>query len=120
MDTQSAKQIRNNTLGLGAYSIKISTLPIISAETLPVWNEMDEDKKYNCIVCRKRKLTPWKYARHMLFDHELDLKKDEADLEEFEDWLFRIYNSNEEELKTLPCDYDSDTGKGYSEDMMNI
>ena len=65
------------------------------------------------------KLNLWKYARHLLFDHEIDLKKDEADLVEYENargwWLFRIENSSEEDLKKLPCDYDSDLEKRYSD-----
>jgi hypothetical protein len=41
-------------------------------------------------------------------------------LEEYEEarshWIFERQESTEEELKTANCDYDSDTGKRYSED----
>ena len=111
------RQTKHDTYG--AFSVEISDLPVISEKILPVWEELNERKKYNCIICMKRKLLPWKYDRHMFFDHQIDLKK-EADLEVYEEarawWLHRIDTSTDEELKNLPCDYDSDTSKHYSED----
>ena len=53
-----------------------------------------------------------------MFKHQISLQK--PDLEEYEQarafWQFDHEESTEEQLKTASCDYDSETGKRYSED----
>ena len=85
---------------------------------MPVWEEMRDSKKHKCIICGKERLHLERFADHMVYIHQVSLKK--PDLEEYEEardwWVFNHQESTEEELKTITCDYDSETGKRYSED----
>ena len=95
-------------VGMNAFSVRISQLPDITEKIMPVWEEMRDSKKHKCIICGKERLHLERYADHMVYIHQVSLKK--PDLEEYKE------ESTEKELKTITCDYDSETGKRYSED----
>ena len=105
-------------MGFGAYSVRISQLPDISEKILPVWNEMRDRKKHKCIICGEKRLRLERYADHMAFTHLASLENPVLEEYEMTRALFvnDHENSTEEELKTAYCDYDSETGKRYSED----
>ena len=79
---------------------------------------MRDSKKHKCIICGKQRLHLERYADHMAFKHLASLEN--PVLKEYELARALFVNdheeSTEEELKTAYCDYDSETGKRYSED----
>ena len=113
----SSRQTEHDTVNFSSYAVKVSQLPDITESLLPVWEEMVDSKKHKCVICGKQKLNLEKYDDHMVFKHQISLQK--PDLEEYEQarafWKFDHEESTPEELETAYWDYDSDTGKRYSE-----
>ena len=69
------------------------------------------------MICGKQKLSIKRYDDHMTFYHQISLKN--PDVEEYDIarnmWLYQRETSTPEELQIISCDYDSETGKRYSE-----
>ena len=105
------EQTEFNTLRV--CPMEISSLPEITDENIPVWEEMSETKEYKCIICGKQKLLKLRYADHVMFDHMADLL--EPVIEEFSlariKFLDKFENSTPEEQEKAYWDYDSETGK---------
>ena len=114
-DRHSSKQTRSSAV---VFSIKLSNLQEISEENLPEWRKMKRHRKYTCVICGKRKLYKEKYDEHLTMDHILDIKS--PSVSEYQIarnlWTVKREQSTPEELKTITCDYNSDTGKRYSEE----
>ena len=111
----SSRQTRSSAV---VFSVKLSNLPEITEANLPEWKKMKKHRKYKCVICGKKKLLKEKYDDHMTMEHVLDIQT--PSVSEYSIarnlWIVRREQSTPEELKTLTCDYDSDTGKRYSED----
>ena len=113
----TSRQTSEYTLSLCAFAVKVSNLPEITEEIMPVWRNMKDSKKHKCVICDKQKLTLKRYDNHMVFAHQVTLKNPVFD-EYFARsmCLLKRDTATTEELKTISCDYDSETGKRYSED----
>ena len=101
-----------------AMPVIISQLPEITEEILPKWEKMKRNKIYSCIICGKKNMKLKRYDEHMTFKHQAELEK--PDLEEYAMargmFEYDLESATEEQLKTAYWDYDSETGKRYSED----
>ena len=84
--------------------------------------EKTEDVKDKiCLVCGKPEMLLERYSTHAMLVHNLSLEEDQ----DINDWMTarrgweqELANNAEEqddEKKTLACDYDSELGKRYSE-----
>ena len=80
-DLLTGRQTRENTACLNVQSMRLSSLPEITEEILPIWESMSETKKYKCIICGKQKMHKGRYTDHMLFGHMASLE--EPDIEEY-------------------------------------
>ena len=69
-----SRQSRETTVGFNAYSVRVSQLPDITEEILPVWEEIIDSKKHKCIICRKQRLHLERYADHMVYKYQISLK----------------------------------------------
>lgn len=95
-------QNRDSAVAFGTFEVKISNLPKITSRTLPIWESMNTNRNYKCIICGKQKLHMTRYSEHMVFNHQVSLE--DPILEEYKQarnhWIYERQESTEEELKT--------------------
>ena len=51
----TSRQTRETTVGLNAFAVRVSNLPDITEEIMPVSRNMKESKKPKCLICGKQK-----------------------------------------------------------------
>ena len=77
-DEFSTRQTKSNT---AIFSLEIANLPTITEKALPKWKKMKEHKKYKCMICGKKNLTPSRYDDQITSYHDACLQK--PNLEEY-------------------------------------
>ena len=115
LEPRSSRQTHQTSARL--CQVDISTLPEITEETLPKWEDLKRYKIHSCYICGKRNMKLNRYNNHVYTAHQVDLEK--PVFEEFDEarafFECDLENATPDEMKTLYCDYDSEKEKRYSE-----
>ena len=116
LDDEPSRPNQFNSLRM--CPIEISQLPQITEETLPKWEKMKKNKIYSCIICGKKNMKLNRYDNHAMTKHQADLEKPDFEEQDLARGLLEcdVEQATPEQLKTAYWDYDSETGKRYSED----
>ena len=109
---------QNSENSLRNCPVEISTLPEITEDSLPVWEDLQLENNHTCYICGKQNMNVERYNTHVFTTHQADLET--PIFEEFDQargqFLIDLRTSTTEELKTIYCDYDSEKERRYSED----